>query len=579
MLTAEPKAYGSNRHAATRVESPSRPRLTVESDVDVCVIGAGLAGLTVAREVARLGWSAVVLEAQSVAWSASGRNAGVVLPGFAAGPDALIERVGLDAARALWARSVAGAEYVRSAARDMPGVELSETGWLHVSKTDDARAMAHEAAMLTGEFGVPVEPWPAERVRHALHSPRYFHGLHYPGGFSLHPLNYALGLAAAAEAAGARIFEDTPVLEIDPAGVRKRIVTAHSRVRAAHVVLAGNVHLTELVPQFASTLLPVYIAAIATAPLGGELQEAIHYPGAVSDSGVAGHHHRIVGGRRLLWSGDSSVWLGKPKRHAEALLRQIRRTYPSLRDAKAEHAWIGTAGIPVHGMPQIGEISPGLWLLGGFGGHGLNTTAMGGEIVARAIVEGDTAWKMFSPFALIWAGGAFGRAAQQLSGWSRRSRESVEAALARRRDTRRVRAEAARVLTVVLAEASPTAAPDGPPEPIEQVVAPTTPGLLEPAAASVAQPIVVAMEPASAATVEEPTPEILEGQSGAAAPLIPDEQPAPIAKRRKRGPKRKQAGGAQTLKDLSQQLIESDDAPTDSDEAEPSQPPSPDKKA
>ena len=133
----------------------------------------------------------------------------------------------------------------------MPGAALSENGWLHVSKTDDTRALAHEAALLAGEFGAAVEPWPAERVREALHSPRYFHGLHYPRGFCLHPLNYALGLAAAAEAAGARIFEDTPVLEIDPAGVRKRIVTSHSRVRAAHVVLAGNVHLAELVPQFA----------------------------------------------------------------------------------------------------------------------------------------------------------------------------------------------------------------------------------------------------------------------------------------------------------------------------------------
>ena len=96
---------------------------------------------------------------------------------------------------------------------------------------------------MAGEFGAAVEPWPADRVREALHSPRYFHGLHYPRGFSLHPLNYALGLAAAAEAAGARIFEDTPALEIDPAGVRKRVVTSHSRVRAAHVVLAGNVHI------------------------------------------------------------------------------------------------------------------------------------------------------------------------------------------------------------------------------------------------------------------------------------------------------------------------------------------------
>ena len=123
MLTAEPKAYGSNWYAATRVEGPNRARLTVELDVDVCVIGAGLAGLTVANEVARLGWSVVVLEAQSVAWSASGRNAGVVLPGFAVGADALIERVGLEQAKALWARSEAGAEYVRNAARDMPGAD------------------------------------------------------------------------------------------------------------------------------------------------------------------------------------------------------------------------------------------------------------------------------------------------------------------------------------------------------------------------------------------------------------------------------------------------------------------------
>src|SRR4051794_16694789 len=292
MLTAEPKAYGSNWHAATRVEGPARARLAVELDVDLCVVGAGLAGLTVALEVARQGWSVVVLEAKSVAWSASGRNTGVVLPGFSIGADALIERVGLAQAQALWARSVAGAEYVRNAARDMPGAALSETGWLHVSRTDDIRPLAHEAALMAEEFGATVEPWPADRFREALHSLRYFHGLHYPRAFSLHPLNYALGLAAAAEAAGARIFEDTPVLEIDPAGVRKRVITQHSRVRAAHLVLAGNVHMTDLTPQFASTLLPIFSTTIITGPLGDELHDAIHYPGAVSDTDLPGHHHR-----------------------------------------------------------------------------------------------------------------------------------------------------------------------------------------------------------------------------------------------------------------------------------------------
>ena len=513
MLTAEPRAYGSNWYAATRVESPNRARLNVELDVDVCVIGAGLAGLTVAREVARLGWSVVVLETQSVAWSASGRNTGVVMPGFAVGPDALIDRAGLDQAKALWARSEAGVEYVRNAARDMPGAALSEGGWLHVSKTDNIRAMAHEAALLAGEFGAAVEPWSADRVRDVLRSPHYFHGLHYPRGFCVHPLNYALGLAAAAEAAGARIFEDTPVLEIDPAGVRKRIVTSHSRVRAGHVVLAGNVHIAELAPQFAKTLIPIFTTVISTAPVGDELQEAIRYPGAVSDTDLPAHHHRVVEGGRLLWSGQSGAWLGKPQRHANKLIRQIRRTYPALRHVKADHAWIGVAGQTVHGMPQIGEITPGLWLLGGFGGHGLNTTAMGGEMLARAIVEGDTSWQMFSPFALVWAGGKFGRVAQHVSDWAHRRFERAEGFLARRRDRKRRRAQRAE------AKPSPPVAGDttvSPATPSAQPVAP----VMDSGAPVVAQEAV----PVARATPILP-PEVEYGAVGVAEPIVSTDVP------------------------------------------------------
>src|SRR5476649_2599121 len=95
-------------YEATRVASPGRPRLNLDLDIDVCVIGAGLAGLTVAREVARRGWSAAVLEANRVAWAASGRNTGFVLPGFGAPIDDVVERVGLDHAKQLWELSEQG---------------------------------------------------------------------------------------------------------------------------------------------------------------------------------------------------------------------------------------------------------------------------------------------------------------------------------------------------------------------------------------------------------------------------------------------------------------------------------------
>lgn len=122
-MAADPSIYGASWYAAN-AQAPRRAPLSLELDVDVCVIGAGLAGLTVALEVARRGWSVAVLEARRIAWNASGRNSGFVLPGFAADPKALLERVGRNHARMLWALSEEGAEYVRRTAREtgMPDV-------------------------------------------------------------------------------------------------------------------------------------------------------------------------------------------------------------------------------------------------------------------------------------------------------------------------------------------------------------------------------------------------------------------------------------------------------------------------
>src|SRR3954464_5943381 len=102
-------------YATTAVAAPERSALTHDLDVDLCVIGAGLAGLTVAREIARRGWSVAVLEADCVASGASGRNAGFVSPGFAERIDAIVERVGPSRARELWALTAAGADYIRGA--------------------------------------------------------------------------------------------------------------------------------------------------------------------------------------------------------------------------------------------------------------------------------------------------------------------------------------------------------------------------------------------------------------------------------------------------------------------------------
>ena len=135
---SERASYVPTWYTATMVPASARGRLTFDLDVDVCVVGAGLAGLTAAREIARRGWSVVVVEGRRIAWSASGRNDGFVLPGFAASMDRLISRVGLEHAKALWALSEMGLKYVRTTIAEarMPGV-APIAGWLKASKVDN----------------------------------------------------------------------------------------------------------------------------------------------------------------------------------------------------------------------------------------------------------------------------------------------------------------------------------------------------------------------------------------------------------------------------------------------------------
>jgi glycine/D-amino acid oxidase-like deaminating enzyme len=425
MSATDVTAYGRSWYAATMVETPERPQLANDLDVDVCVVGGGLAGLTATRELARSGWSVALIEAGRLAARASGRNTGFVLPGFAAEPDRVIARVGFEQAKDLWALAQAGLDYVRKAVAEdaMPGVDPQD-GWLYVSKTDNGDEFIRLVGLL-GELGCEIEGWPTERVRAVLHSERYFHAIHYLRAFHIHPLNYALGLALAAERDGARIFEHTPALSVDPAGVRKRIVTPAARLRADHVVLCGNLQIGRLMPRVAAALVPVTTYVITTPPLGSRLAEAIEFRGAVSDTDLADNHYRVIDGDRLMWSGRATTWARNPNRYVHALTADIKKTYPQLGEVMSAYSWSGTLGNTIHRMPQLGELGHHVWLASGFGGHGLNTTAMAGNLIARAIVENDQSWRQFTPFELVWAGGILGRAAVQAYYWIKRVRDAL----------------------------------------------------------------------------------------------------------------------------------------------------------
>ena len=492
-MPTEEAPWGATWYAATMVDAPQRTGVTGDIDVDVCVIGAGLAGLTAARELARRGWSVAVLEARRVAWNASGRNAGLVAPGFAERIEAVVERVGLRRAKELWALSAAGMDYVRATIREteMPGVEPVQ-GWLVVRRTDDEEEVLRLVAMLRVDFGVNAEACPTEEVREVLRTSAYYQAVHMPEAFHVHALNYALGLANAAERAGARIYEQSPAVALDMLGVRKRIETPGGRVRANHIVLAGGPHLGDVFPPIAGTVVPVASYVATTAPLGERLAAAITYPGVVADTRRAGDYYRVIGGDRLMWGGRFTTRLSPPRRLPKLLRRDIGRVYPQLADVEIEYAWSGTMSYAVHKMPQIGELSPGVWLAGAFGGHGLNTTAMAGDLIARAIIERDDRWRLFSAYELVWAGGRIGPAAAQVFSWSMQLRDAVEERLSHRRESARRQASAVTLATAAAAGPSTAEVP----LPVMAAAGPATaevplPAVAEPEFAPAAEPAVV----------------------------------------------------------------------------------------
>jgi gamma-glutamylputrescine oxidase len=404
-------------YAATARPAPERRALAQDVETEICIIGGGFAGLMAARALLARGREVVMLEAGKVAGAASGQNGGFVSAGYAERLAKIVARVGIDQARELYALSRDGVEIVRSILAEGEFGLDAVPGRLNVLRYDDEVGLRDEAEMLARDFDHDVVVWPRERVREALATDRYYQALHDADAFHLHPLNLARALAADIESHGGTIYERSRVIAADLDGLRKSVFTEKGRVRAFQVVLAGSAFLGEAFPALAATVLPVRTHVAVTAPLGDLLKEAIRYPGAIADTRRAGDYYRVIG-ERLLWGGRITTNPRPPKRLARLMAKEIGDVYPQLRGAPIDYAWSGTMGYAVHKMPQIGMVQPGVWIASAFGGHGLNTTAIAGELIASAIVEQDDRWRLFIPFGLVWTGGGAGRTVTQAAYWS-----------------------------------------------------------------------------------------------------------------------------------------------------------------
>lgn len=413
-------AYPDTYYRRSIADTHARAPLSGRAECDTVVVGAGLAGLTTALELVRGGRTVVVLEQESVGFGASGRNGGFVSPGFSAGEDQIARIAGAGAARELFRLSIEGMEYVRAGIAElaMPGVD-PVPGILHVRRHDgDGAGLRAYVDEMQRDYGYRLEYLETAELRKLLRSNRYFQATRDPNAFHIHPLNYLRGIAAEIERLGGRIHEGTPATGAELKGAEKIIRTPEGEVRAKHAVITTGGYTGALVRRLQSSFQPIatYVMLSESAP--DLIATAIQTRNAVGDNRRAGDYYRLVdGGKRILWGGRITTRAASTEGVVRELRHEMLTVYPQLKGLKTELAWSGLMSYARHMMPQIGEMAPGVWHCTAFGGHGLNTTAIGGKVVAEAILGQSDRVRLFEPFGLVWAGGLAGRLAAQLTYW------------------------------------------------------------------------------------------------------------------------------------------------------------------
>ena len=374
-------AYVETYYRPGAANDAPRAPLSGQIEAEVCVVGGGLAGLTVALELARRGRKVCVLEAERIAWGASGRNGGFVSPGYSAGYQAIRRRVGPDDAKSLHRLSIEGAQAVADnlAALEVPDADRTQ-GLLSTSRYEATTELMARRDWLEREFGYPLEFRTRDQVREMLVSERYHQALYNPQGFHFHPLNYARALAREIERLGGRLFEASPAIALTQAGAVRVVATAGGHARAKDVVIACGGYTGGLSPRLKRSYLPIATYVMLTNPNKALIATAIRTTAGVGDGRRAGDYYRLVdGGERILWGGKITTRTSEPRRLAGLLHRTMVSTYPQLKDLQVDFAWSGLMAYARHLMPQIGKLEDGLWFCTAFGGHGLNTTAIGGQ--------------------------------------------------------------------------------------------------------------------------------------------------------------------------------------------------------
>jgi len=383
------------------------PALSGIISADLAVVGGGATGLSAALHAAEAGLSVVLVDGGRIGWGASGRHGGLMRPGLRPGAARLVRSVGAERARALFELSLAARDLVvELIERHAMGCDLRLTGHLTgaVRKGDIAGLEAEHRA-LEDVMAYRGTRMVSDSEAKLLVSSDFHAGMFDTGGGHFHALDYVNGLARAAFAAGALIFEESPAVGLERDGAGMAVRTPHRRHRAQQVVLAGDGMLEGLSARVNSRVMPVAGFIVTTARLPDPLA-IIPSDAAVSDTRLAPGYYRLTRDRRLMFGGCERPGNTSPE-DIKALVRPLlERRFPQLAGVPLHHAWGGVSGTTRSRLPDLGRDGPVLWAHG-YSGQGATLATLAGALLAEAATGTTSRFDRFAGVApKAFVGGA-----------------------------------------------------------------------------------------------------------------------------------------------------------------------------
>ena len=379
-------AYPQSYYAASANPVPARLELNGEVETDVCIVGAGYTGLSTAIALLENGFKVSIVEAAKVGFGASGRNGGQIVNSYSRDIDVIERSVGPKQAQLLGDMAFEGGRIIRERiAKYNIQCDLKDGGVFAANTPKHLKHLESQKKLWERYGHTQLELMDAKRIREVVGSDAYVGGMLDMSGGHIHPLNLALGEAAAVESLGGVIYEQSPAIRIER-GANPVVHTPNGRIKAKFVVVAGNAYLGNLVPELSAKSMPCGTQVITTEPLSAELAKSLlPQDYCVEDCNYLLDYYRLTSDKRLIFGGGV-VYGARDPANIEAIIRpKMLKAFPQLKDVKIDYAWTGNFLLTLSRLPQVGRLGDNIYYSQGCSGHGVTYTHLAGTVLAEAL--------------------------------------------------------------------------------------------------------------------------------------------------------------------------------------------------